>query len=368
MQVKVRRLGDRRAWRPLILLLTIFLLISGLAVYLANAQTTYTITLYPIADANIDSRYPDTNYGAETESTLYRGYNRFYIKFNFTATGITTNLPNLRYYLRFYIVTASIYVGDYPAVYATSNSWSESTITWNTAPAANSTTYIVKATSTPPANSWVQLDITNFVIANCMTKTCSFIITFNDITASGSTGYYMKIRTKDYSDQNYWPHILIQYQALTTVTQTFTVTTTETVKQTNTQTVTETVTTTQTFTIYDTRTITTVTTMPITITETTTETMPVATVTITNTIAGSTVTAYTETTVTMTEFSTLTKTITTTLYNTIYQTMTETLNQTLAAREEMETQAIDQILTLFMTMIPIIIVLVVLKGVMGAAR
>ena len=366
MQVKGRRLGDRWAWRPLILLLTIFLLISGLAAYIANAQTTYTITLYPIADANTDSRYPNTNYGADAESTLYRGYNRFYIKFNFTATGITTNLPNLRYYLRLYIVTAIYYTGDYPAVYATSNNWSESTITWNTAPAANSTTYIVKATSTP-TNSWVQLDITDFVTANCMTKTCSFIITLNDITGTGSTAAYMRIRTKDYSDQNYWPHILIQYQALTTVTQTFTVTTTETVTQTNTQTVTETVTTTQTFTIYDTRTITTVTTMPITITETTTETMPVATVTITNTIAGSTVTAYTETTVTMTEFSTLTKTITTTLYNTIYQTMMETLNQTLAARE-METQAIDQILTLFMTMIPIIIVLVVLKGVMGAAR
>ena len=365
----IQKQKHRLAWRPLILLLTIFLLISGLAAYLANAQTTYTITLYPIADANTDSRYPDTNYGAEGESTISRGYNRFYIKFNFTATGITTNLPNLRYYLRFYSVTANYnyYASDYAYVYATSNNWSESTITWNTAPAVNSTTYIVKSGSFVSSNLWVQLDITNFVIANCMTKTCSFIITFNDITTSDSATYYMKIRTKDYSDQNYWPHILIQYQALTTVTQTFTVTTTETVTQTNTQTVTETVTTTQTFTIYDTRTITTVTTMPITITETTTETVPVATVTITNTIAGSTVTAYTETTVTMTEFSTLTKTITTTLYNTIYQTMMETLNQTLAARE-METQAIDQILTLFMTMIPIIIVLVVLKGVMGAAR
>ena len=364
----IQKQRHRQAWRPLALLLTLFLLASGLAVYLASAQTTYTIKLYPIADANVDSRYPNTNYGADTESTIYQGYNRFYIKFNFTATGITTNLPNLRYYLRLYVVIASMYINDYLAVYATSNNWSESTITWNTAPAANSTTYIVKVTSIPAnSNIWVQFDITNFVIANCMTKTCSFIITLNDITVAGSTAQYIKIRTKDYGDQNYWPHILIQYQALTTVTQTFTVTTTETVTQTNTQTVTETVTTTQTFTIYDTRTITTVTTMPITITETTTETVPAATITITNTIAGSTVTAYTETTVTMTEFSTLTKTITTTLYNTIYQTMTETLNQTLAARE-METQAIDQILTLFMTMIPIIIVLVVLKGVMGAAR
>jgi len=43
------------------------------------------------------------------------------------------------------------------------------------------------------------------------------------------------------------------------------------------------------------------------------------------------------------------------------------MTETLAAREA-ETQAINQVLALFMAMIPVIVVLVVLRGIMGAAR
>ena len=83
--------------RLILLMIAALLFLSGIIIYIA-AQTTYEIKLYPIADARVTSSAPDTNYGADQVSQVHLG-DRFYIKFNFTATGITTQLPNLRYYL-----------------------------------------------------------------------------------------------------------------------------------------------------------------------------------------------------------------------------------------------------------------------------
>jgi hypothetical protein len=353
----------RPVWRQLALPLIFFLFLAGIATYIATAQTTYQIKLYPIADAYVNSQATDTNYGADPTVTLYQG-DRFYIKFNFTATGITQNLPSLRYYLKLYMFGKNGGVSVY--VYATTNEWSEDTITWNNKPAENSTTAIGSYTlPTPPA--WVAIDLTDFITSNCMTKTCSFILTTSYITSSYTTGYYAKYYTKEYSDENYWPHFLIQYQALTTVTQNFTITETETITQTFTETVTETVTTTET--VYDTQTITTVVTQPITVTETQTTYIPETTVTETVIVGNTTVTEWAEVTQTFTEFTTLTRTVTTTIpvYETVTEAVYQTMTETLAAREA-ETQAIDQVLALFMAMIPVIVVLVVLRGIMGAAR
>jgi hypothetical protein len=345
-------------------LLVTLLALAGIIAYIANAQTIYQITLYPLADARVTSSAANTNYGADQTSRIYQG-DRFYIKFNFTATGITQQMPNLRYYVRFYVPAMSAYTFTI-YIYATKNDWDESTITWNNKPSENSTTAI--ASASPSLNTWNQLDITNWVAANCMTKTCSFIITVNSITSGYSTTYFMDVRTKDYSDQNYWPHVLIQYSALSTVTQTFTVTSTETVTQT--QTATETVTTTQTFTVYSTSTITTVTTSYTTVTETTTEVVPATTVTYTSTIATETQTAWTETIHTETVYSTTTRKTTTTIPVTVYQTLTqtETVNQTVTGVAGIESGMVNSILQLFTIMLPIMIIFVVIRSIMGVLR
>jgi hypothetical protein len=344
-------------------LLVTLLALAGIIAYIANAQTTYQITLYPLADARVTSSAADTNYGAEQTTRISWG-DRFYIKFNFTATGITQQMPNLRYYIRFYVAARTASVVSY--IYATTNDWSEATITWNNKPPENSTTAIASVSIS--SNGWIQMDITNFVTANCMTKTCSFIITYNAITSPYNSGYYMDVRTKDYSDQNYWPYILIEYQALSTVTQTFTVTSTETV--TETQTATETVTTTQTFTVYSTSTITTVTTSYTTVTETTTEVVPATTVTYTSTVATQTETAWTETTQTETVYSTTTRTTTTTIPVTVYQTSTQTTTETVnqTTTSGIESGMVNSILQLFTVMLPIMIIFVVIRSIMGVLR
>ena len=365
--LRIKPLGRYRHSRLLAVnLLVTLLALAGIITYIASAQTIYQITLYPIADAKVTSTNPDTNYGAFVATTVYYS-DRLYIKFNFTATGITQQMPNLRYYVRFYVEAMGSY-NFYAYIYATKNDWNESTITWNNKPSENSTTAIASVYISNVG--WYQMDVTNFVAANCMTKTCSFIITAGSITSSYNANYYMTVRTKDYSDQNYWPHVLIQYSALSTVTQTFTVTSTQTVTQTQTQTATETVTTTQTFTVYSTSTITTVTTSYTTVTETTTEVVPATTVTYTSTVATETQTAWTETTQTETVYSTTTRTTTTTIPVTVYQTLTqtETVNQTVTGVAGIESGMVNSILQLFTIMLPIMIIFVVIRSIMGVLR
>ena len=314
--------------------------------------------LYPIADAYVDDANPDVNYGADPVTGDIVGNDRYYLKFNFTTTGITTNLPSLRYYLKLFVDSRSYY-GTIAYVYATTNDWDEGNITYNNMPGLNGSE--IAYYGVPTAGNWLIIDLTSFIISNCMTKTCSFAIKVNNQVA--------KFRTKEYNDSAYWPHILIQYHALTTITQSFTITTTETVTETITETETETITTTETFTIYETHTTTTIVTQPITVTETQTTYIPETTVTETVIVGNTTVTAWTEVTQTFTEFTTLTRTVTTTIpvYETVTEAVYQTMTETLAAREA-ETQAINQILALFTMLIPIIIILVVLKGIMGVAR
>jgi hypothetical protein len=367
------RLNRRPIWlRPLLPLIAALLFLSGIIGYIA-AQTTYEIKLYPIADAEVTPAYPNTNYGADQVSTISDG-DRFYIKFNFTATGITTQLPSLRYYLKLYVLEKSDSANVF--IYATKNNWDEGNITWNNKPSENSTTQIVKVPLS--STGWITLDVTNFIITNCMTKTCSFIITHGSITLSYDAYFYMKIPTKDYNNPEYWPHMLIQYQALTTVTQNFTITSTETVTQTFTETEiqTQAVTETWTTTVYDIETITATQTVPVTVTETQTVSVPETTVTVYETV-GSTTFTITETT-TETVYETVTRTTTTTKTLIAYHTETETVTTTVpvtayqtATGSSSEGEAgvpVSMITTLFMAMLPVIIILVVLKSMMEAAR
>ena len=285
-----------------LMLLLAWLLVAGIASLLPawSQTTTYQLKLYPINDATTSNSYPDENYGDAAYLNLWVGYTRLYIKFNFTATGITSPLPDLKYYLRLFRISggteksgASIYV------YATTNDWDESTLTWNNQPASNSTTPIASV-SQPSVDHWIVLNITSYVINNCMNKVCSFIVTYEPITSSNQD-YYIKVASKEYSVEEIRPHVLIEYSPETTTT-------------------TETVTITETITEYVTETTTITTTQTDYVTETQT-----TTTTVTDTIY-TTETAYTTQTVTTTQ--TITDVITETATTTITQTETIWANET----------------------------------------
>lgn len=273
------------------------------------SQTVYQIQLYPIADAYVLSTAPDINYGASSTIRLYYGSagNYYILKFNLTGV-ITQQMPNLRFYLKLNALNRYGAGSYYLRVHPYPNNWYEGNITWNNKPGTISYTTTIKyiqlpAGSTLPEGGWYVLDITNYIIANCLNNVCSLAVVYAYNLNSDNnleTHSYIDFATKEYSDQNKWPHLLIEYSALTTITQTITVTSTETATQTDYATVTTTTTTTQTLTDYVVQTQTTTTTITDTIYTTQTE---YATTTLTQTVTQTeTVTdiIYTKTTTTQT--------------------------------------------------------------------
>ncbi|MEM0488768.1 MAG: DNRLRE domain-containing protein [Candidatus Bathyarchaeia archaeon] len=320
MQKNIR--SKAKAVRALGLIAVIACMMLGLIAPIFS-QTTYQIQLYPIEDAYITSQYPSVNYGASSMVTVYRGSlsNYYLIKFNLSGV-ITQQMPNLRFYLKLYLTSRS--GSSYTVrVHPYSNAWHENNVTWSTRPeniSAATRIASVGITSAVQPNSWLTFDITNYVVANCLNSICSFAIVYAQSIYSDdslSTSDYVSFSTKEYSSSDKWPHLLIEYRALTTVTQNITVTSTETVTRTQTVTVTETY----------------------TAVELTTTTLFTVIGTATETVTRTTTEYYTETvesTATITDiiyalaYATTTSTITTTLTNTIIdtQTLTQTITQT----------------------------------------
>lgn len=100
-----------------------------------GSATTGTLTFAPVADAQVKSTSPTTNYGTLTtvrtragdaaDPITYQSYIRF------TVTGVTGRTVT-GVTLRLFATDAS---PDGGRVYAVDNNWSESTITWNLRPA-----------------------------------------------------------------------------------------------------------------------------------------------------------------------------------------------------------------------------------------
>jgi len=318
----MRRCGLRnRCLRLLLLALMIATITLGLIAPIFS-QTTYQIQLYPIADAYVTSQYPNTNYGADSTVRLYKGSldNYYLIKFNLTGV-ITQQMPNLRFYLKLYILSRSSTTPYYLRIHPYSNNWSEENVTWSIKPEAISYTSMITyiSASSAPAGSYATIDITNYVISNCLNRVCSFAVVHSQYPSNDDilgTALYYDIATREHSDSSKWPHLLIQYQALTTVTQNITVTSTETVTNTETMTVTDTVT--------------------HTVTETVTEVAETVTITTTRTITDY-VTETETMTVTQTDIIYMTQTAyitqTATVTNTITDLITETATQTVTLTE-----------------------------------
>jgi hypothetical protein len=144
------------------------------------ASRTWTVAVGPVtsltfgaeADARVQESSPGTNYGtsylradgaADPDVDSY---------LRFTVSGVTGTVTSAK--LRLYAYTGS---GNGPAVFSTSNSWSELGLTWTNRPARTSAATDDKASI--PSNSWVEYDVKSFIGGN---GTFSFVIatTSND--------------------------------------------------------------------------------------------------------------------------------------------------------------------------------------------
>ena len=110
------------------------------------------------ADARVRQSNPNTNYGDDT--TLHAddsAGSRIESFMRFNVTGVTRSIQSAR--LRVYVTENG--TQDGPAVYATSNDWEESDITWRNRPERIGTVVDNKARLSP--NNWVEYDATFLV-------------------------------------------------------------------------------------------------------------------------------------------------------------------------------------------------------------
>ena len=127
----------------------------------SSASTTITVAsgtaFTPVADAYVSMSKPTRNYGSATElrlGTALAYQYRSYLRFN--VTGITATPQTVK--LRLWVTSGSDRGGDW---YVASNTWSESLITWNNAPALSGSPFaVVNNIST---GTWIEIDVTSLV-------------------------------------------------------------------------------------------------------------------------------------------------------------------------------------------------------------
>ena len=118
--------------------------------------TASTLTTSIDADAYVKQSKPDRTYGLVDTVNVSgtddprKGYLRFTIA---SVSGSITHAV-----LRLYVDDNG--TKDGPALYGTSTNWSETTITWNTAPPAGA---LIDDKGALPKNTWVEYDITALV-------------------------------------------------------------------------------------------------------------------------------------------------------------------------------------------------------------
>jgi chitodextrinase len=124
-----------------------------------------TLTFNADADARVAQASPTANFGTSTSLSVDNNpVEHSYLRFIVSGVGGTVQSAKLRLY-----VTDSTSNG--PAVFATSNNWSETGITWNNKPAAIGSGVADKGALS--ASAWVEFDITVLVPGN---GTYSFVL------------------------------------------------------------------------------------------------------------------------------------------------------------------------------------------------
>ena len=135
------------------------ILVGGLLILAAAERgeaATYTFT--PTADAKVTATYPTSNYGTQTRVVVDANPSTASLV-RFNVSGISGSVTSAR--VRFFVSDPS---GDGPSLYRTTNAWSESSVTWNTKPAATGSAF--GNIGTAASGTWIEYNVTAAVTAN----------------------------------------------------------------------------------------------------------------------------------------------------------------------------------------------------------
>ncbi len=142
----------------------------------AASQSDLVASLYfnPVADAYVDQSTPATNYGMSTQlrvdgSPVVRSFLRF------TVQGVSG--PVTQALLRIYANTSL--AGGISVYRVASNTWVETTINYNTAPALGT---LIRSSGAVKGGTWIQVDVTPYITGN---GTFSLALTNSSVTALG---------------------------------------------------------------------------------------------------------------------------------------------------------------------------------------
>jgi hypothetical protein len=159
--------------------------------------------LTPLADAFVrDGSYGDTNYGSHTalivKDGTYSGYTRAaYFKFDVSQISSVTSAK-----LRVYCHNAQDQSVVNSAVFGTTtDSWTESGLTWNNAPAA--TASVLSTVSLDQTAQYRDLDVTSFVKSELADGTVTLMVT-------GSNDQDRTIQLNSKENVSYPPLLIIE--------------------------------------------------------------------------------------------------------------------------------------------------------------
>jgi hypothetical protein len=167
----------------------------------ALSQATTSAAFTPVADAYVTKQYPSTNYGSNPAlradgSPIVRSYLRF------AVTGVN-GLPVQAASIRLYAGSSNSTGFSVSAL--GNNTWSESTITYNTAPAPGS---IINKSKSFSAGSWVSVDISSYIKSDG---------TYN-LVVSTSSPTSIKLSSRETASQA--PQLVLSLLAASTATPT----------------------------------------------------------------------------------------------------------------------------------------------------
>jgi hypothetical protein len=127
----------------------------------------FSVTLIASADSYISQTGANSNYGTNAQLWMDGDAGASYQAYlQFAVSGTTGTIQNAT--LRVYSTSSTV---DGPAVYATTNTWTETGITWNTQPALTSSVLDDKAAISTGA--WTEYNVTPQITGN---GTYSFVL------------------------------------------------------------------------------------------------------------------------------------------------------------------------------------------------
>lgn len=156
----------------------------------ASILKTFSVSNVADADAYVDAGDPDANHGTESYLVISGQYEQYapdWAFLHFPFTNKPSSVKDAKISLSFYDPDEITEIG----VYLVSESWSESTITWNNKPAIGAQI----ATITPRYGQIYTIDVSNYVSGNdlsiCLKYTDESATSGHALKVYSRTGYFL---------------------------------------------------------------------------------------------------------------------------------------------------------------------------------